>query len=110
MVTAPALIGDLIRQLAPDPIGLDIVAELTHRKGLETRLQSLRPELIIIGLKSGETETLIASLLKGHPASKFIVLSPDGRSMTGIELKPHHTDLTQLSPGAIHNFILAKSF
>jgi DNA-binding NarL/FixJ family response regulator len=110
MVTAPALIGDLIRQLAPDPVGLDIVAELTHRKGLEARLQSLRPGLIIIGLKSGDSETLIASLLRDHPASKFIVLAHDGRSMTGIELKPHHTDLTELSPGALHDFILAKSF
>src|SRR5262245_4436083 len=105
MVTTPALLGDLIKRLAAGRVKLDIVAQLSGRRGLAQRLQRLRPRLIIIGLRAGEADAAIRALLLHLPTSKFIALSDDGRSITGYELRLSQTHLADLSPEAFIDFI-----
>ena len=105
MVTTPALLGDLIEQLAAGRVKLDIVAQLSGRQGLAQRLQRLRPRLVIIGLREGETDAAIRALILRLPSSKFIALSDDGRSIMGYELRLSRIGLADLSPEAFVDFI-----
>ena len=105
VVTTPALLGDLIKRLAVGRVKLDIVAQLNGRQGLAQRLQRLRPHLVIIGLRQGETDAAIRALLLRVPSSKFIALSDDGRSITGYELRLSRISLADLSPEAFIEFI-----
>ena len=105
MVTTPALLGDLIRRLAVGRAKLDIVAQLNGRQGLDQQLQRLRPHLVVIGLREGETDAAIRALLRHLPSSKFIALSNDGRDITGYELRLSRINLADLSPQAFIDFI-----
>jgi hypothetical protein len=105
MVTTPALLGDLIKRLAVGRVKLDIVAQLSERRGLAQRLQRLRPHLIIIGLREGETDAEIRGLLLRLPSSKFIALGDDGCSITGYELRLNRISLADFSPEAFIDFI-----
>jgi DNA-binding NarL/FixJ family response regulator len=105
MVTTPGLLGDLIKRLAVGRIELDIVAHLSGRRALAKQLQQLRPHLVIIGLRENETDTLVRALLTHAPSSKFIVLSHDGRSILGYELRVCRIELSTLSPERLIDFI-----
>lgn len=105
MVTTPALLGDLIEQLAIGRVDLDIVGQLNDRRALARRLQRLRPRLVVIGLQENETEALIHGLLTRLPASRFIVLSHDGRSIAGYDSRRSRTALSDLSPEGLIDFI-----
>jgi DNA-binding NarL/FixJ family response regulator len=104
MVTPPTLLRDLIERLAVGRIELDVVAQLSGRRALARRLQRLRPHLIIVGLREGETDQLIRTLLLQLPAAKFIALSHDGRGIVGYELCVNRMTLSTLSPEALINF------
>ena len=105
MVTTPALLGDLIKRLAVGRIRLDIVAQLSGRRALAKQLQQLRPHLVIIGLCENETDTMVRALMMHVPSSKFIVLSYDGRSIVGYELRVSQIELSTLSPEGLIDFI-----
>ena len=109
MVTTPALFGDLIERLAIGRVDLDIVGQLNGRGMLAQRLQRLRPQLVIIGLRQNETAALIRALLTQLPGSKFIALSHDGRSIAGYELRLNRTPLSDRSPEGVIDFIGAVS-
>jgi len=109
MVTTPALVGDLIERLAIGHVDLDIVARLNGRRALARRLQQLRPRLVVIGLRGDETDRLIRTLLMQLPSSKFVALSPDGRSIVGYELRVSRVTLSDLSPQEVIGFIGAEA-
>lgn len=109
MVTTPALLGDLIKRLAVERIGLEIVAQFSGRRGLARQLQRLRPHLVIIGLHKDETDRVIRALLMHLPSSKFITLSDDGRKIVGHELRHSQIELSTLSPEGFIDFIRAVS-
>ena len=106
MVTTPAMLGDLIKRLTFGRVELDIVGELSDRARLVSRLRVLRPALVIIGMRASEADVPILDLLLKLPACKFIVLSHDGRSMTGYQLRLKFLDLARRSgPDQLVGFI-----
>jgi hypothetical protein len=105
MVTTPALLSDLIRKLALGRVELDVVAELDGRQALARRLQQLRPDLVVIGLRCSESATGIIPLLGFLPKTKFIMFSQDGRSIIGYEPCLGQTRLSDLSPEGLMRFI-----
>jgi DNA-binding NarL/FixJ family response regulator len=109
MVTTPALLRDLIRQLMASRVELDVVAELTERRELPRRLEAIHPDLVIIGLRRSESTVLIHSLLLRVPAAKFITLSSDGRSALGFELRLYQTDLGDASADRLSEFVASRA-
>jgi hypothetical protein len=81
IVTVPAMLNDLIASLARTRI--DMVAELGDRDGLLANLQRLRPDLVVIGLGATESDAAVRASQQGLPATKFLALSADGRSVVG---------------------------
>lgn len=105
MVTTPALLAGLIKQLLMNWVELDVVAEYTGRHALSRRLAAIRPDLVIIGLRSNESTDVVRELLLQRPATKFIALSGDGRSTLGFELRLYQTDLSDASPDLLAEYI-----
>src|SRR5262245_39168986 len=105
MVTAPALLSDLIDRLAVGPIQLDLVGRLSGRRALARRLNRLQPDLVIIGLRPDEREAFVLSLLIELPRTRFIAILSDGRSIGGYELRVSHVELSALSPRELIDFI-----
>jgi len=54
-VTTPAMLKDLIKALAHGRIEFQVVAEVVERRGLERKLRSVQPNLVIVGLRDNET-------------------------------------------------------
>lgn len=105
MVTTPVMLSDLIKRLAQGRVELDVVAELTKRRALARRLQQLRPDLVVIGLRRTESDIILTTLLLLLSKAKFIVFSHDARTVTGYELRFIKTGLSDLSPDAFMAFI-----
>jgi DNA-binding NarL/FixJ family response regulator len=105
MVTTPAMLRDLIKRLAVGRVELDVVAEFSARRALARRLKTIRPDLVVIGLRGDESDALIRRLLMLVPATKFIAFSSSGRSALGFELRLYQTDLSDASPDALLDFI-----
>lgn len=96
IVTTPAMLRDLIQQLADKRVELDIVAEFAARHALARRLAKIRPDLVVIGLRDDEDETLIRKLLTLIPTAKFIAFSARGRGAHGFELRLYQTDFNNV--------------
>jgi DNA-binding NarL/FixJ family response regulator len=109
IVTTPAMLRDLIQQLAERRVDLDIVAEFTARHALARRLAKIRPQLVVIGLREHEDERLIRNLLALVPTAKFIAFAAKGRGARGFELRLYHTDLDNVPPDGLVDFILSCS-
>jgi DNA-binding NarL/FixJ family response regulator len=105
IVTTPAMLRDLIKQLAGGRVDLEIVAEYRGRRGLPARLGKMRPDLVIIGLRRGEDDSVIRELLAMVPTAKFIVFFADGRTARGFELRLYDTDLASARPAELVEFI-----
>ena len=105
MVTMPVMLSDLVKRLAPGRVELEVVAQLGTRHALALRLQQLRPDLVLIGLRRTESDLLITTLLALLPKAKFIVFSHDARTVIGYELRLTKTGLSDLSPDAFFDFI-----
>jgi len=105
VVTTPAMLRDLIKCLARGQVELDIVAEFTARRALARQLRKLRPDLILIGLRHHETDAVIRDLLRLLPTAKFIAFSANGRTAQGFELRLYRTDLGDVPPEGLIDFI-----
>src|SRR5690348_15679841 len=74
-VAITRLLGDIISQVVAERAPIDIVARLDGRDQLALRLQSLAPDLVLIGLCEDEGGAIALSLGNALPRAKVIALS-----------------------------------
>jgi len=94
-VALTPLLGDIISQVVAERAPIDIVARLAPR------LQSLAPDLILIGLCQAEGDAIALSLRNALPQAKVIALSHDARHAYLHVPYRHRTTLIDLSPEAL---------
>lgn len=105
IVTIPVMLRDLITRLTLGKVQLDIVAELGDRRALSHQLSELRPDLVVIGLRAHESDALIRKLIRLVPTARFIVFTAGGRTAQGFELRLFCTQLTDMPPAELVDFI-----
>jgi hypothetical protein len=110
MVTIPPLLADIIRQVLAGRVAIEFAAEIRHRKRLEARLLRLQPELVLIGLRRGEDDTIGRTVLGTVPRAKVIVFSHDASNAYVREMRPHRTELQDLSIEALFSFLSPPSW
>lgn len=108
VVTLSPVILDIIATLLPDRAALNVVAQLADRKDIEARLVALNPDLVLFGLRIGETENEACHLLAFLPSAMIIALSDDGRNAVIHEMRPHRRTLRNISPRMLIHTILAR--
>ena len=64
VVTVPPLLVDIIKTLLAEHVIVDVVARLDDRKEVEKQLRLSSPDLIIIGLRKGETDASRATVTR----------------------------------------------
>jgi len=109
MVTISPLFADIIRQMLAGRVAIEFAAEIRHRKRLKARLLTLQPEFVLIGLRRGEDDTIGRTILDTLPQAKVIAFSYDASSAYVHEMRPHRTELQDLSMEALFSLLSLPS-
>jgi DNA-binding NarL/FixJ family response regulator len=105
LVSLSPLLSDIITQAIEPEIELDVVAEV-HSGDLLEQLRLIAPELILIGLQTGETDAIAATALAAAPAAKVIAFSADCRHAYLHEMRPYQMMFIDVTPAALAGAIL----
>jgi DNA-binding NarL/FixJ family response regulator len=95
------LLADIIKQLVAGEIRLDVVARFDKRALLWEKLPEIAPDLVLVGLRSQETDRICRSLLHLLPIAKVIAFSSDARKAYIHEMRPHRAALIDVSAQAL---------
>jgi DNA-binding NarL/FixJ family response regulator len=108
LVTLSPLLSDIITQAVEPEIELDVVAQIHGRALLEERLSMIDPELILIGLRVGETDAIAAATLAAAPAAKVIAFSADCHHAYLHEMRAYQATLIDVTPSTLAKAILGS--
>lgn len=78
-VTMPPLLSDIVGDCLSEKVGLDLVEQIGDREMLAELLPRLQPDLVVIGLSSGERDDIGRFVLQVVPAAKVLAISSNGR-------------------------------
>jgi hypothetical protein len=103
----PRMLLTMIRDIIATDADCDVVAEVADDRELASTLQATGASLVIVGPGSmvGGGDRLVA-LLTDHPRTRVLAIADDGRRAFVHELRPHVTEITELSPRTLLNAIL----
>jgi DNA-binding NarL/FixJ family response regulator len=107
IVTVPTFLRDIITTLAEDRLPLNIVADLDRRVDLAAALESLLPDLVVVGLRAGETDDVGRDILSRIPTARVIAISDGGRNAYVHEMCACRTVLLDVSAEALAAAIVA---
>jgi hypothetical protein len=102
------LLEDIIEKSVAGCLTLDVVARFDSREFLEETLRTISPDLILVGLRPGESDEVARSLLALAPLAKVIAMSSDARHGYVHEMRPHRTALIEISRQILIRTILRK--
>lgn len=77
-VTLPRLFRDMLFHTVEDGIKLEAIAILEDRRSLFLSIPSLKPDLVFIGLRSGESDDVAHTLSLRIPLAKIVAIGSDG--------------------------------
>src|SRR4051794_1157952 len=100
-VTLSTLLGEIIERVVMKQVELEVVARLDDQTALCERLRLLAPDLVLIGLRPGQTDAIAGSMLACVPAAKVIVFTSDGRHAYLHEMRAHRAALIDVTPEAL---------
>jgi hypothetical protein len=101
VVTVPPLLADLVLDVLRPHLELRLDAVLGDRHRLADHLRALAPDLVVLGLRSNETDALAATLLSILPAAAFLVVAANGQHAWLHGMRPHRTALNELTVSAL---------
>ena len=107
VVTLSPILFDLLDTLLAGRANLNVVARFSTHEGIESQLAAAMPELILYGLRTGECDSIVSTLLTALPKAKIIVFASDGRTAFVHSMRPHRSALLDLSPQELVATILA---
>jgi DNA-binding NarL/FixJ family response regulator len=99
-ISLPPLLRDIITALVQDHAPVTILAQFTSRRAA-VRLALLAPDVVIVGLRLGESDAIGRKYLAQIPAAKIVAISSDGRNAFVHEAPSRRTVLRGVSPQAL---------
>ena len=108
VVTLAPLLADLIRDVLQPKFTLDIVGVLHTRESLPQSLRGLAPDLLLLGLKEGETDAIALPLLATLPSVAILVMAPNCQHAWLYEMRPHRSVLSDLSVEALAQALVSR--
>ncbi len=108
LVTLSPLLSDIITRAVEQDIELDVVARIDDRDPLGERLRLVVPELVLIGLRVGESDAIAATALTAAPTAKVIAFSADCRYAYLHEMRPYQATIIDVTPAALAGAILGQ--
>jgi chemotaxis response regulator CheB len=105
-VTMSPLLRDVVTTLLTDHVAVELVAAFDQRADSGRRLEDIDPNLILIGLRPGESDDIASDLLTRIPSAKVVAFSHDGRDVSVHEMRRHRQTLPDVSPQGVVEAIL----
>lgn len=100
VITLPPLLRDIITALVQERTPVTILTQFASRRAA-VRLALLAPDVVIVGLRSGESDAIGRKYLAQIPAAKIVAVSNDGRHAFIHEAPSRRTVLRDVSPQAL---------
>ena len=100
-VTVSPLLSDIIAEVICRRGRLTLVAQLDSEAELASRLPALAPDLVVIGLRIGESDEISQVALDLVPNAKILVISDDGRHAYLHEMQPRRKVFFDFSPASL---------
>jgi hypothetical protein len=95
----PRMLLTMIRDIIASDAACDIVAEVADDGELSRTLRETGANLIIVGSHSRVVAAdRLAGLLSEHPRARVLAIADDGQRAFVHELRPHVTEIAELSP------------
>jgi DNA-binding NarL/FixJ family response regulator len=90
------MLRDIVKQCVMSQVDVEVVGELFAGDWTE-RLRMLKPEVVIISLRPGESDVIATRLLEIVPSAKIVALSPDNRRALFCTMRAHRLLLSDFS-------------
>jgi DNA-binding NarL/FixJ family response regulator len=107
IATLPTFLRDIITALAEARLPLSIVANLDRRGDVAAALELWAPDLVVVGLRAGETDDVARDILSRIPTARVIAISDGGRNAYVHEMRAGRTVLLDVSAEALAAAIVA---
>ena len=78
VVTLAPLLRELVTNVLPPQISVEVIEVFASRDRVAERLRDLAPDLIIVGLLDAETDAVALPLLAAWPMARVLVLALNG--------------------------------
>lgn len=109
VVTLSPLLADLVANVLRPHLQVDVIGVMRSRDRLAEKLRELQPQLMLLGLESGEKDSCARPLLAVMPSSGLIlVLEKSGRHAWLYRLRPHRTALVNVSMPSLIGALSAR--
>jgi chemotaxis response regulator CheB len=108
IVTIRPLLADILREILTGQMAIEIVAQIGRRTRLEQRLRDAHPDLVLIGLRRGESDAIAQGILTALPGAKIIAFSSDLHCVWVHQMRPHRTELHDFSKEALIGLLKAS--
>ena len=106
-VTMSPLLSGMIGDLLSETVGLTLVDQIGDRETLTEQLPKLQPDLVVIGLGSGEEDEIGRFVLQAVPSAKVLAISSNGRDAYLHQMRSHRRLLLDFSPANLLSAIVA---
>lgn len=106
----PQMLRTIIKDIVSADPGCEIVAEQVEEANLPAQLSQTPADVIILAVR--ELEDIpgrFVSLLAHHPATRIIAITSAGNRALLYDLRPHLTQIDELSPAALLSAIRQSS-
>lgn len=104
--SVPRLLASILEEAALDWPDVEIVAT-TDATDLTHDLDQLDPDVLLLGLNGEESLESQIGLLRTSPRLRVLGITPDGRRVSVLELRPQISELGNLSPAELFGAIRA---
>lgn len=101
IVSIPPLLADIVREILSNRKTIEFVACGGRRRGLDKRVSVLSPDIVLIGLRRGETDAIALAILNALPKATVVAISSDVRRASVHKMRPIRCELHDLSKEAL---------
>lgn len=103
------MLRDIVESLLRSQRDMYIAGELPARDGLSDAIGRARPDVVLLGLPSGDVPPFYNELLYAHPTLRLLAVTGDGRSAYRYELRPQRSPVGEVSPQGLLDAIRAAA-
>ena len=97
LVGTTGMVSDIVKGILDEP-DIRLAAELPLDQSVVSKVVEACADVVILSTNDRSLPPTVRQLLGEQPRAKVLTIRDDGRTTSLYELRPHETDLGQVSP------------
>jgi len=98
LIGVSGMVGDIVKRIFDDEPDIEVAAEFRFEPQIVPRVVDAGADVVILSTADRSLPSAVRELLREQPRAKVLTIRDDGRTTSLYELRPHETDLGQVSP------------